>query len=176
LSDENVAKEVARRQPFLLLTAGDPASLSRQTRERLLNQVVDKIASGVRVPLLDFDTFKRFCRPDLGQAVRMLWDAHHAHAEACWFLLRVIWLGGIKDCADLVDKIVFESKSERRISIVAGRALMAAGDEATKARYAAFIKTNCVSLPNTSCGMRWSSCSRAISASMVFSTSCRTSM
>jgi hypothetical protein len=149
LWDENVAKEVARRQSFLSLTAGDPASLSRQTRERLLNQVVDKIASGERVLPLDFDTFKRFCRPDLGQAVRLLWDAHRAHAEARWFLLRVIWLGGIKDCADLANKVVFESKPDRRISIVAGRALMAAGDEATKARYAAFIKTNCGSLPNT---------------------------
>jgi hypothetical protein len=149
LWDENVAREVARRQPFLLLTAGDPANLSRQTRERLLNQVVDKIASGERVPPLDFDTFKRFCRPDLGQAVRMLWDAHGAHAEARLFLLRVICLGGIKDCADLANKIVFETKPERRISIVAGGALMAAGDEATKARYAAFIKTNCVSLTKT---------------------------
>jgi hypothetical protein len=149
LWDEHVSKEVARRQPFLLLTAGDPASLSRQARESLLNQVVEKIASGERVPLLDFDTFKRFCRSDLAQAVRELWGLHGAHREACWFLLRVIWLGGIKDCADLADKIVFGPKPERRISIVAGRALMAAGHEATQARYAAFIKTNCVNLPNT---------------------------
>jgi hypothetical protein len=149
LWDENVAKQVARRQPFLLLTAGDPASLSRQTRESLLNEVVEKIASGERVPLLDFDTFKRFCRPDLAQAVRKLWEVHGAHAEARWFLLRVIWLGGIKDCAGLADKIVFGSSPERHISIVAGRALMAAGDEATKARYGAFIKDHCSSLPNT---------------------------
>jgi len=70
-----------RRQPFLLLTAGDPANLSRQTRESLLKHVVEKIASGERVPLLDFDTFKRFCRPDLAQAVRKLWDVHHAHPQ-----------------------------------------------------------------------------------------------
>jgi hypothetical protein len=149
LWDENVAKEVTRRQPFLLLTAGDPATLSRQTRESLLNQVIEKIASGERVPLLDFDTLKRFCRPDLAHVVRKLWDAYGAHAEACRFLLRVIWLGGIKECADLADKIVFGPKPERHVSIVAGRALMAAGDEATKARYGAFIKTNCGSLPNT---------------------------
>ena len=36
LWDESVTKQVARRQPFLLLTAGDPATLSRQTRESLL--------------------------------------------------------------------------------------------------------------------------------------------
>jgi hypothetical protein len=149
LWDESIAKQVERRQPFLLLTAGDPANLSRQTRESLLKHVVEKIASGERVPLLDFDTFKRFCRPDLAQAVRKLWDVHHAHPEACRFLLRVIGLGGIKACADLADKLVFGSKPKRDVSIIAGRALMATGDEATKGRYGAFIKANCVSLPNT---------------------------
>ena len=58
LWDENVAKQVARRQPFLLLTAGDPATLSRQTREGLLVRVVERIASGERVPLFDFDHFE----------------------------------------------------------------------------------------------------------------------
>ena len=82
LWDENVAKQVARRQPFLLLTAGDPATLSRQAREELLVQVVERIASGERVPLLDFDTLKRFCRPDLAQAIRRLWVVHENHVEA----------------------------------------------------------------------------------------------
>lgn len=149
LWDENVAKQVARRQPFLLLTAGDPATLSRQTREGLLVQVVERIASGERAPLLDFDTLKRFCRPDLAQAIRSLWAVHENHAEACQFLLRVIWLGGINECTDLAKKIVFGPTPERYISIVAGRALMAAADETTKVRYGAFIKANCRSLPNT---------------------------
>ena len=81
--------------------------------------------------------------------MRKLWDARGAHAEVCRFLLRVIWLGGIKGCADLAENIVFGPKPARSIMIVAGRALMAAGDEATKARYGAFIKTGCGTLPNT---------------------------
>jgi hypothetical protein len=149
LWDENVANEVARRQPFLLLTAGDPATLSRQTREGILVRVVEQIASGDRVPLLDFDTLKRFCRSDLAQTVRKLGLAHEGHAEVSQFLLRVIWLGGIKECADLAEKVVFRPAPERHVSIVAGRALMAAADEATKARYGAFIKANCCSLPAT---------------------------
>jgi len=149
LWDENVAKQVARRQPFLLLTAGDPATLSRQTREGLLVRVVEQIASGEQVPLLDFDSLKRFCRPDLAESVRKLWAANEGHAEACRFLLRVIWLGGIRACADLAEKIVFGPTPERHLSIVAGRALMAAADETTKAGYGAFIKANCRSLPNT---------------------------
>jgi hypothetical protein len=148
LWDENVAKQVARRQPFLLFTAGDPATLSRQTREGLLVEVVERIASGERVPLLDFDTLKRFCRPDLAQAVRKLWVDHEGDVQACSFLLRVIWLGGIKQCADLVEKIVFGPPRERYTRVVAGQALMAAADESTKARYGEFVKANCHSLPN----------------------------
>jgi hypothetical protein len=149
LWDENVAKQVARRQPSLLLTAGDPATLSQQTRESLLDRIIEQIASGEQVPLLDRDSLKRFCRPDLAQAVRKLWVAHQGHTEACRFLLRVIWLGGSKECADLAEKIVFGPMPERDVSIVAGRALMATADEATKARYAAFIKDNCHTVPNT---------------------------
>jgi hypothetical protein len=103
LWDENVAKQTARRQPHLLLTAGDPATLSRQTREDLLVHMVERLVAGERVPLLDFDTFKRFCRPDLAQAVRKLWVAHEGRAEACQFLLRVIWLGSIRECANLAE-------------------------------------------------------------------------
>jgi hypothetical protein len=81
--------------------------------------------------------------------VRKLWAANEGHAEACRFLLRVIWLGGIRECADLAEKIVFGPTPERHLSIVAGRALMVAADKTTKAGYGAFIKANCRSLPNT---------------------------
>jgi hypothetical protein len=53
LWDENVAREVARREPWLLLSAGDPATLSRQMREALLTQAVGRIVAGERIPLLD---------------------------------------------------------------------------------------------------------------------------
>jgi hypothetical protein len=72
LWDENVASGVARRNPFLLLTAGDPATLSRQTRETLLRQVTMRIAAGESVPMLDINSLKRFSRPDLAEVVRKL--------------------------------------------------------------------------------------------------------
>ena len=73
LWDEVVAREVACREPFLLLSAGDPASLSRQTRENLLTQTVERAVAGHPMPSLDFDSLKRFSRPDLAQVVRKLW-------------------------------------------------------------------------------------------------------
>jgi hypothetical protein len=149
LWDKNIAREVARRNPFLLFTAGDPATLSRQARESLLRQVITRIAAGERVPTLDFDSLKRFSRPDLADMVRKLWDKHSANDEVRRFLLRTIWLGEIKAVADIAAKVALTPVLDRTTSIVAGRALMAAGDEAVKRQYATLVKTNCVTLPAT---------------------------
>jgi hypothetical protein len=81
--------------------------------------------------------------------VRKLAECHRGHSEVSRFLLRVIWLGGIKECADLAESIAFSETPERDLGIMAGRALMAAGNDAAKARYAAFVKANCQNLPNT---------------------------
>jgi hypothetical protein len=149
LWDENVAREVARRNPFLLLTAGDPATLSRQTRETLLRQVTLRIAAGERIPVLDADSLKRFSRPDLADAIRELWDEHWANDEVRPFLLRLIWLGEIKAVADIAAKVALGPLPDQRTSIVAGRALMAAGDESLKQQYATFMKANCAALAAT---------------------------
>ncbi len=149
LWDENVAREIARRNPFLLFTAGDPASLSRQTRESLLTQVITRIAAGERVPMLDFDSLKRFSRPDLADVVRELWEAYPAQDEVHYFLLRLIWLGEIRVVADIAADVALGPIPDQRTSIVAGRALMAAGDEPLKEQYAAFVKANCTVLPTT---------------------------
>ena len=149
LWDENVAREVMRRDPFLLLSTGDPASLSRQTREALLTQVTARIANAERVPVLDADSLKRFSQPDLAAAVRTLWGEHSSHKEVRRFLMRVVWLGEIKDVSDIVAKAALEPTLDRYTRIVAGRALMASGDEALRRQYSTFVKANCTTLPAT---------------------------
>jgi hypothetical protein len=149
LWDEVVAREVARREPFLLLSAGDPASLSRQTRENLLTQIVERAVAGHLIPLLDIDSLKRFSRPDLAQVIRKLWGTHATHPDARRLLLRLIWLGGIKECADLAEAAVLGSGSNGRLAVFAGRAMMTTADDAARKRYAAFVKTNCATLSTT---------------------------
>ena len=43
--NEDIAREVARRDPSLLLTAGDPASLPADLRRSVLTRLVEQIAS-----------------------------------------------------------------------------------------------------------------------------------
>ena len=146
--DEEVAREIVRRDPSLLLTAGDPASLGANIREVALTNVTEQLAAGdQRLRLLDHDSVKRFARPDLGNIIRTLWSKHHAQAEARQLLLRLIRLGELRNCADLAET-AFGAYPDRHTRIIAGRALTTAGDAAAKRRYVEFIKDNCEALPN----------------------------
>ncbi len=85
--DEEVAREVIRRDPSLLLTAGDPASLSTSVREVALTNVIELLTAGdQRLRILDHDSVKRFARPGLGSIIRSLGrDIMHSpkHAVCC---------------------------------------------------------------------------------------------
>jgi hypothetical protein len=146
LWDESVAQEVVRREPYLLLDTGDPATLSRQNRESLLVTVIERLVAGDELPSLDPDSLKRFSRPDLAEVVRKLWKAHSKHPDVKRLLLRVIWLGSIKACADLAESVVFGSNVTDRLAIFAGRALLATGSDEAKKRYADHVKSHASAL------------------------------
>jgi hypothetical protein len=148
LWDEDVAREVAHREPSLLLTAGDPASLSKSVREAVLADVVERLtAEDQELPPLDGDSVRRFARPDLSDIVRALWSKHHGNAEVRGLLLELIWLGELGECADLAAGSVFGIYTDRNTRLFGGRALAAAGDEPARRRYSEFIEANCKTTP-----------------------------
>jgi len=149
LWDESVASEVVRRAPFLLFTAGDPASLSLETRQTLLTALVERMRRGEEVPLLDFSSLARFAQPDIAPALRAIWAADKEHDEIRRFVLRLIYLGKIKDCADLAVAASFGQYQDLYTGIGAGRALLAAGDESAHKDYAEYIKRQCASISPT---------------------------
>jgi hypothetical protein len=147
--NEAVAAEVVRREPWVLLTAGDPASLSLALRQDLLRRFVDQLVSDDDIlPYLDRNSLKRFSRPDITETVRKCWQKNKHHPEVRSLLLRLIALGPLAGCADLAAEITFGAYDERRDQLFAGHALMATGDDAQKRRYAEHIKANCATLPN----------------------------
>ena len=99
------------------------------------------------MPPLDADSVKRFSRPDIAEVVRTLWSTHQGHCEVRVLLLQLIWLGALKDCADLAADAAFGRYQDRQTRLVAGRAIAVTGDEATKQAYAQFIKAGCTALP-----------------------------
>ncbi len=149
LWDDDVARELIGRDPFVLLNYGDPGSLSLLFKRQALLSFIDMLASDqIRSPDFDFDALRRLATPDLAEDIRRAWEANTQNAEIQGFLLRLIWLGEITGCADLAELSAFSDPPERYRSIFGGRAIIAVGDDSIKARYAEFVRANFTRLPN----------------------------
>ncbi len=148
LWDADVARELARRDRALLVTAGDPASLPSSLRCAILERIVADIVAGDReAPLLDADSVQRFSRPDLAETVRTLWSTHKDNKIVRDLLLRMIWLGRITACRDIAEEAAFGALEDPDTRFSAGRALAETADDATKRRYAEAVKAGCRTLP-----------------------------
>lgn len=145
----NVGRELAKREPFLLLDTGDPASLAPEAKERVLAAVVSSIAFGEDTPAFDLDNLKRFASSDLSPSLRRHWQKHASNPDIRKFLLRLIWLGKLVDCADLAAQVAFDRKSESGEALFAGRAIATTADAATKKRYGLFLTRNIRHFPQS---------------------------
>jgi hypothetical protein len=149
LWDRDVGREVAKREPWLLLTGGDPGSLPADTRCAVLKELAHRmVAEDFLLPVLDADSLKRFSSEELGETVRELWREHPDHAELQSLLLRLILLGKLRSCAAIAADMALGQDTDRRLRILAGRALLATADDSTKRRYAEFVLGRLSALPN----------------------------
>lgn len=149
LWDESVAVEVIRRAPFLLFTAGDPASLPPATRQAVLTALIERIHQDEETPLLDFASLARFAQPDIAPALRAIWETNKENAQIRRLVLQLIWLGGRRECTDIVEAASFGQFPDLYTAIMAGRALLVAGDDRQRTNYAEYIKQNCASTSAT---------------------------
>ncbi len=149
LWDESVATEVIRRAPFLLFTAGDPASLPQATRRAVLKALIERMRRDEEIPLLDLGSLARFAQPDVAPALRAIWETDKGNAEIRRFVLRLIWLGKLGECADIAEAASFGQFPDLYTAITAGRALLAAGDDRQRTNYAEYVRRNCASIPAT---------------------------
>jgi hypothetical protein len=146
--DKEVANEVIRRSPLLLLASGDPASLSPGARRDALAALVGELAaSDHELPLLDNDKLRRFAQPDLGGVVAALWPQYRTNRGAAELMLHLAWLGGLKECAKLAYDSTFDETLDSTARIFAARALLATGDEASRKDYADLVKAEKTTLP-----------------------------
>ncbi len=148
LWDKDVANEIVRRSPLLLLSSGDPASLSPKVRRDALVALMGELAAGIQeLPWWDNDKLRRFAQPDLGSVVVSLWSKYRTNKEAAHVLLRIAWLGALKDCAKLAYDAAFETGLDSTVRVFAGRALLATGDEAARKSYAELVMADKSTLP-----------------------------
>jgi hypothetical protein len=148
LWDGEVARELVQRAPFALLSAGDPASLSPTVRQAALRAIEDRLRAGEEMPRLDFNSLTRFAQRDLAPTLRSIWERNADYPEVRRLVLRLIWLGRITDCADLAVASAY-GKHDSYTEIVAGRALLAAADDAARLDYAAHIRREAATVAPT---------------------------
>lgn len=153
LWDNDVAKEVVRVAPGLLLSSGDPASLSADIRSAALSALMRELTTYDKEwpwwewPWWDNDKLRRFAQSDLGNAVMSLWPQYRSNQQASELLMRLIWLGELKECWSFAREVAFDAKAEAVLRVFGGRALLAMADDSTRIDYSTLIKTEAATLP-----------------------------
>ena len=107
--EDSVFEEIVAREPELLLTQGDPESLTLAMRRRALRAFVERHRDGgwrgIRVPAIQLH---RFAAPDLGPEVSRLWAEGIDNFEIREILLNLVGLGKMTDCADLAFHVAMD--------------------------------------------------------------------
>jgi hypothetical protein len=148
LWDKDVANEVVRRAPGILLSAGDPASLPADIRSAALAEVLLELTTDDQEwPWWDNDKLRRFAQSDLGNAVLSLWPQYRTNREASQLLMRLIRLGALKECGHLAREVAFDSAADPNLRVTAGKAFLAMMDAPSRSDYAALIKADAGTLP-----------------------------
>ena len=148
LWDADVAADVVRIDPGLLLASGDPASLPLSLKEAALQGIIKSLELDAEIHGPGQDSLQRFSTPDLAPCVRMLWQNYQHIRAARELLLRIIWLGRFTDCIDLAEQALNDF-NDRYTRMFAGRALMNIGSEAHKKNFAEDVTKNCVKISNS---------------------------
>lgn len=126
LWNEDVRRELMAREPESLLSLGDPATLPVSARTALVKAFSEAYGEGgwrgFNIPL---DEVRRLAHPDLADVIRATWGGGPSNEDVRRLLLRLIWQGAIKECADIAQgaaRNIDYSPSDR---IAATRALVA---------------------------------------------------
>lgn len=144
--NDDVAREVVRRDPSLLLTAGDPTSLSTEVRLAALEATFAELAAGVtRYHQLDPDVVRRFSNPDIVPALKAGWTTHGDNAEVRRRILNMIDFGRLADAADLPRAVVNGAFSDLTTLVLGIRALGVVGEPSDLEGLAKKVLTNSLS-------------------------------
>ncbi len=125
VSDQDVFREILRREPEALLSSGDPESLPLEWRRDLLGALVDVYgAGGWRGIQAPGEELRRLARPELGPTIKKLLETAK-NAEIRELLLELIAYGPIPVCVDLAKSVAFDAAAPPYHRILAAEALIA---------------------------------------------------
>ena len=138
LLDQRILDRIVRTAPEVLFEGGDPAQLPVETRGQILRDCCEQLAQPAHGrSFTDYSAVQRFTNPDLAVVIRELLDKHKEDHDIVWFLLRMVYQGGIIALADKAKHFALTSRA-KYTRIAAIRAVLEVGstedaDEVRKA-------------------------------------------
>ncbi|MDD1531001.1 hypothetical protein C7U92_28255 [Bradyrhizobium sp. WBOS7] len=121
----DIRDEIIRREPLLLITYGDPAALSIESKTAVLLNLARKHAAGeIADDSIDRRALGMFASPDLSDAIHEAWKIN-SRADFRNDLIRTVREGRIAGCTDLAEKIACDGQQADQSRITAVDALVA---------------------------------------------------
>lgn len=142
-----IADEVISRDPYLLLTRGDPGSLPVATRIRAIEASLADRSSHDPWFVVGEDMFRRLLDPAFDPLIPVWWDRFAGNRDARHLLLRLIWLGRQSGGRTIAARAAFDGTLDATSQALAGFALIEVGDDDERRRLADHVVDNATRLP-----------------------------
>lgn len=131
LMDEGIRRRVLALAPEVVLEGGDPSRLPQEDQKRILADVCDQLAKHTSSrSVQDYAAVQRFANKDIANEVRTLLQRYADDEQVAPFLLRMVWLGQLRELAPEVIRLAGGTSNAGYRRLTAIRALNAIGTAA----------------------------------------------
>jgi hypothetical protein len=128
--DEKIRERLRKIAPEVIFEGGDPSQLPLPTRQRILHEVCEQLASHTSSrSVADYSAVQRFSNVDLTEDIRNLLAKYKGNDELESFLLRMIWLGELTNALPEAKTVALSGTSSRYTRIAAIRSIKAIGSD-----------------------------------------------
>lgn len=142
IKDDRIRERLVKIAPEVLIGYGDPASLPIAIRKNLLRKYSEVIfKQRTDDESFDLDSLRRLADPELADTINALLEQYGNHEEIRKLLLRMVWQGELKDCADITMRFALGAM-DRYTRIGAIRAINSIGNDDQKRQIVQAITSN----------------------------------
>lgn len=143
LWDDMICQKLCDIAPEILIGYGDPSRLSIPTREKLLRNFAKVCASNRYYDeSLDLSAVRRLADNGLASTINQLLEEYRTSEEVRQLLLRTIWQGSIKECAESALSFSIDISMDRYTRLGGIRAVGICGNKAQKQQLITSILAN----------------------------------
>lgn len=133
LLDNCILTKAIGIRPEIAIEEGDPSRLPLQVRQKILSDIIQRIASGEEVPSAqDRSSLIRIATQDLANDTLKLINEHLNNDNAIFFLSRLVWQGKMSNCLEPLISIALDNTRVLYARRSSALAVMACGCDAQK--------------------------------------------